>query len=188
MNTAVRSSPVTTLVKGRRFGVCEECSTRPETRRLDPLPPGASAPARCRLCGCLLGGNHTTGIAAQPRQFTQVDRALIRKMASILPAAQLLDLLNDRLVADLGPDSPRYTTAMLADELRQLPAPEPTASASDWGSMRKILATARREGVLAVITDQMVENFSVVFSLSPARSLRLRDLIQSAQSTDQGGR
>ena len=171
----------------RRFGVCLDCSTRPEVRRLDPAPSSSRRSPRCRLCSCLLDADSVGGAPAEPapRSFTAPDKALIRKMAAHLPSKQLLDLLNERLVADLGPDAARYTEAMLADEMRHLPAPETVAS-GDWGGLRRVLAAARRSGVLASITEQMIDDFAIVFSLSPAQALRLRDTIQSAQDQATG--
>lgn len=171
----------------RRFGVCLDCSSRPEVRRLDPAPAASRRSSRCRLCSCLLEPG-AVGVAhadPAPRAFTAPDKALIRKMAAHLPSRQLLELLNDRLVADLGPDAPRYTEAMLADEMRLLPSADAVKS-GDWGGLRRVLATARRSGVLATITEQVIDDFAVIFSLSPAQALRLRDTVQSAQDPARG--
>ncbi|MEY2161396.1 hypothetical protein [Rhodanobacter sp. FW106-PBR-LB-2-11] len=124
---------------------------------------------------------------AEPRPFTMADKALVRRMGNMLPAPLLLELLNDRLVADLGPDAPRYTEAMLSDAVREISGGQAAAGGSDWASLRRVLAKARRDGLLQRLTTEIVEDFAVVFSLSPAQALRLRETILSAQDTTTGG-
>ena len=51
----------------------------------------------------------------------------------------------------------------------------------DWGGLRKLLGQARHSGLLASITLQMVDDFSIVFRLSPAQHMRLRDVVKNAQ-------
>ena len=178
---------ITPLRPTQRYGVCDDCAERAEVRRLGPLAPGAAAPARCRLCGCRMVNVGTFAPPAEPRPFTLADRALIRRMGNMLPAHLLLELLNDRLVADLGPDAPRYTEAMLSDALREISGGTAGAGGSDWASLRRVLAKARRDGLLQRLTTVIVEDFAVVFSLSPAQALRLRETILSAQDTTTGG-
>lgn len=172
----------------QRYGVCEDCAERAEVRRLGPLAPGAAAPARCRLCGCRMANAGAFAPPAEPRPFTMADKALIRRMANMLPTHLLLELLNDRLMADLGPDAPRYTEAMLSDALRESSGGTAgVGGGSDWASLRRVLAKARRDGLLQRLTTEIVEDFAVVFSLSPAQALRLRETILSAQGTTSGG-
>jgi hypothetical protein len=169
-----------------RHDVCEDCAVRPEVRRLGPLPAGGTPPARCRLCGCRLSTADTSAPPAMPRPFTVADRSLIRRMGNMLPAHHLLELLNDRLIADLGPDAPRYTEMMLSDALREAGG-DAAAGGGDWASLRRVLAKARRDGLLQRLTPAIVEDFAVIFSLSPAQALRLRETILSAQDTTNGG-
>lgn len=140
-----------------RLAVCGECRTRPEARRLGALPASAAAGAR---------------------EFTAADKSLIRSVQGYMPPRQLLGILNERLVADLGPDAEPYTMEQLHAELQTAPG---SAGAGDWASLRKLLAQARRQGVLEAVTPQLIDDFAVVFSLSPAQVLRLKDVVLSAK-------
>ncbi len=180
--SAVMLKPVSVQ---RRHDVCEDCSVRPEVRRLGPPAVGGAPTARCCLCGCRLSAADPSALPAQPRPFTVADRSLIRRMGNMLPAHHLLELLNDRLVADLGPDAPRYTEVMLSDALRD--AGSDAGGGGDWASLRRVLAKARRDGLLQRLTPAIVEDFAVIFSLSPAQALCLRETILSAQDTTNGG-
>lgn len=156
---------------------------------------------RCTLCGCKLAtgvgddlerrlcrdhkndprakrpGPHP--VPPAPRAFNQAERALIAKVHAYMPSAQLLDILNTRLVADVGAAAVPFTPAQLQAEVEKLVAS--SASEGDWASLRKLLARARQSGLLATITLQVVDDFSVVFSLTPAQHMRLRDVIRNAQ-------
>lgn len=136
--------------------VCIDCSKRPEAQHLGP-PPAANG-------------------TSSARGFTPADRSLIKQVHSFMPTQKLLELLNERLLADLGPDARRYTIEQLHAELR-------TASAtnSDWAGLRKLLAQARQSGALDLITAQTIEDFAVVFSLTPAQAMRLKDVILSSR-------
>lgn len=136
-------------------GLCGVCRDRPEARRL--------------------GAGKVEGAA---RAFTAADKALIKSVASYMPPRQLLAVLNERLLADLGPDVEPYTMEQLHAEMRTSPAP---ANADDWAGLRKLLAKARRDGVLQLVTGQVIDDFAVVFSLSSAQVLRLKDVVLSAR-------
>ncbi len=56
------------------------------------------------------------GVAAEPappREFTAADLSMIRKLGRIVPEAQLLDILNQRLLADVGRRVMPYTAELL---------------------------------------------------------------------------
>jgi hypothetical protein len=72
-----------------------------------------------------------------------------------------------------------FTLAQLRDELEKVI--EAAAGDGDWASLRKVIARARNAGLLATITLQMVDDFAVVFQLSSAQHMRLRDAIRNAQ-------
>lgn len=137
--------------------VCSECRTRPEARRLGPPSP--------------------RGVA---RDFTAADKSLIRSVQGYMPPRQLLAILNERLAGDLGPDAAPYTMEQLHAELQHIPT---ATSAGDWGGLRKLLAHARRDGVLELLDVQLIDDFAVVFSLSSAQVLRLKDVVLSAKET-----
>jgi hypothetical protein len=121
-----------------------------------------------------------------PRDFTAPEKALIRSMHGYTPASQLLELLNTRLAFDLGDKAVPYTMAQLHEELRRYEQYKP---ADSWANLRQLLAKARRAGILETINAQIIDDFSVVFSLSPAQSMRLKDVILEANnSTREGGR
>lgn len=143
-------------------GCCGDCKAHPAARRLGKLPPAPK---------------HSIGA----REFTFAERSLIRRVNGFMPAEQLLALLNERLVCDLGPDAARYTMEQLHAEIRDLPGPVP---AGDWSALRKLLAHARREGVLQQINARLVDDFAVVFSLSTAQALRLKDVVLNAKESD----
>lgn len=117
----------------------------------------------------------------EPRAFTPADKALIRKVHGYMPAQQLLELLNERLVADQDVDAPCYTMEQLHAEIGDVAEP---AGAHDWSSLRKLIAKARRDGVLAKVTRQLIDDFAVVYSLSPAQVLRLQDVLLRAQEDE----
>lgn len=139
-------------------GLCGDCRDRPEARRFAP------------------------GAAAGPREFTAADKSLIRSVAAYMSPRQLLGILNERLLADLGPDAEQYTMEQLHEELHANPAP---ARADDWAGLRKLLAAARREGVIEKVTVQVIDDFAVVFSLTSAQVLRLKDVVLSAREDAQ---
>jgi len=148
--------------------LCGSCKSRPEARRLglrllqsDPCAVGA--PVRSRPA----------------REFTEAERALIRKVHGYLPAQQLLVVLNERLACDLGPDAMPYTMDQLHAEIGDLAGAAP-AGGHGWASLRKLLAQARRNGVLAAISEQVINDFAVVFSLNPKQVLSLKDIVLQA--------
>lgn len=118
----------------------------------------------------------------EPRAFTPGEKSLIRKVHGYMPAQQLLDVLNERLVSDLGPGEPRYTMQQLYAEIG---TSEAQTSAHDWSSLRKLLAKAKRDGVLELITREVIDDFAVVYSLSPAQVLQLQDVLLHAKEGDE---
>lgn len=150
-------------------GVCSSCKQRPEARRLglvvpQPVPCVVDAPARPKAA----------------RDFTPAERALIRKVNGFMPAQQLLDLLNERLACDLGPDAMPYTMEQLYGEIGDAAGASPNGP-HDWASLRKMLAKAARSGVLATISEQTINDFAVVFSLNPKQVLALKDIVLQAK-------
>lgn len=110
-----------------------------------------------------------------PREFTASDRALIRKLHGYMSAAQLLGILNERLAADLGEATAAYTLDQLRSEIAALSRQEPAGA--DWASLRRLLAVARRDGVLGQVDEQVIDDFAVVFSLNPKQVLALKDIL-----------
>lgn len=117
--------------------------------------------------------------AATARSFTAAEKGLIRKVHGFMPAKQLLDILNERLVSDLGPDAVPYTMGQLYGEIGD--ASGAPAGGHDWPSLRKLLAKAERDGVLNAIDEQTIDDFAVVFSLNSKQVMVLKDIILQAK-------
>ncbi|WP_406625382.1 hypothetical protein [Acidovorax sp. SDU_ACID1] len=146
--------------------LCGSCRRRPEARRLGlPVPPAAERAA---------------AVAKPARDFTEAERALIRKIHGFMPAQQLLALLNERLACDLGPDATPYSMEQLHTAIGGLASPAP-AGGHGWAAQRKLIAQARRAGLLATVTEQLIDDFAVVFSLNPKQVLVLRDTLLQPQ-------
>lgn len=123
-------------------------------------------------------------VVPSPRDFTPAEKALIRSMHGYTSATKLLELLNTRLAFDLGSKAVPYTMEQLHEELRRYEQYKP---ADSWANLRQLLAKARRAGVLETISAQIIDDFSVVFSLSPAQSMRLKDVILEANTASREG-
>lgn len=131
------------------------CALRPEARRLGPA-----------------------GVTPGPRGFTAAEKSLIRNVSAFMPAADLLRLLNERLVADLGEGATPYTLDQLHAEIGGAGV---TAKADEWGGLRRLVADARKSGVLDEITPAVIDDFAVVFRLTPAQVTTLKDVVLHAQ-------
>jgi len=154
--------------------------------------------AKCRLCRCKLesGGDHdfsrelfgivgplsparVEGINRASKSapsFTAAEKALIQKVHGYMPAQQLLGVLNERLACNLGPDAVLYTMDQLYAEIGDASGAVPDGG-HDWASLRKLLARAQEAGVLDAITEQVINDFAVVFSLNQKQVLVLKDII-----------
>lgn len=154
--------------------LCCSCKERPEARRLGlgltpPPPRRPHVPSKAS--------------ATAAREFTAAEQSLIGRVHAFMPAAQLLDLLNERLICDLGPDAARYTADQLQRQIAKI-APGRTATSShDWASLRKLLTQARKSGTLARVSEQVINDFAVVFSLNPKQVMVLKDTLLASQET-----
>src|SRR5690242_6238754 len=86
---------------------------RPNCRKpLGPKDPRDGAQAY--LCSDCRSSSLWTGLTPRPpapRAFTAADRSFIRKVNGFMPAQQLLDVLNERLQADVGHTAQLYARA-----------------------------------------------------------------------------
>lgn len=114
------------------------------------------------------------------RDFTPAEKALIRKVHGYMSSMQLLDILNERLACDLGPDAAPYTMDQLTVEIGDVIQTAP-AGGHDWGGLRKLLSKAKREGLLDLISEQTINDFAVVFSLNAKQVLNLKDIVLQAK-------
>lgn len=117
---------------------------------------------------------------ATARPFTAAEKGLIKKVHGFTPAQQLLDILNERLRCDLGPDAVLYTMEQLYAEIGDASGGTP-AGGHDWSSLRKLLAKAQSNGVLDCITEQVINDFAVVFSLNAKQVTVLKDIVLQAK-------
>lgn len=139
-----------------------DAAAKPGARATNLRSVAASAPA---------GANGTSS-----REFTAADKALIRKVHGYMSPLQLLGILNERLTADLGGNVTLYTIEQLRAEIAAVSSAVP-ASGNDWASLRKVLAKARRDGVLALISEEVINDFAVVYSLTQKQVLTLKDIL-----------
>lgn len=111
------------------------------------------------------------------REFTSSDKALIRKVHGYMSSPlQLLGILNERLACDHVPAVTPYTIEQLHAEIASVSSAVP-ASGGDWASLRKALAKAKCAGVLDGITEQVINDFAVVYSLNQKQVLTLKDIV-----------
>lgn len=143
--------------------LCQSCLSRPEAKRLSPT--SSAQP----------NGRRPT---APAREFTPAECSLISKVSGYMPAEQLLALLNERLICDLGPDAKRYTMAQLRREIGES---TPPTDDWDWPSLRRLVLKARRDGTLKEITEQVIHDFAVVFSLNSKQLLIVKDILLQAK-------
>jgi hypothetical protein len=151
--------------------LCRDCKRRPAAAPASRIGTANAAPATSAAAV----HRPPKGAPLKPRAFSSADVALIKSLHH-LPAAQLLELLNGRHVDDgFAP----FTREQLYEQWKAVDTD--LARAGEWASLRKLLNQARRTGVLAAITPQLVDDFAIVFSLSPAQHMHVRDVIRSAQ-------
>ena len=144
--------------------VCNFCIKRPEGRRL--LAAAAAKPAN-------------TSLPERAQVFGPAELSLIRRLRGLMPARQLLDILNERLLADRGAGTAPYTLPQLEAEIGASPLQQ--SGTGDWASLRKLLAKAARDGVLARISEQVIDDFAVVWSLNSKQVVALKDIVLAAR-------
>lgn len=144
--------------------ICGYCLKQPAGKRLLAMEAARST--------------STPGDSRQPPPFTAAEKSLIKRLRSLMPAQQLLDILNDRLQPDRADESLLHTLAQLQDEIGSHAS---GAGTFDWAAMKKLLAKAARDGVLARISDQLIDDFAVVWSLNSKQVVALKDIVLGAQ-------
>jgi hypothetical protein len=155
--------------------LCRDCKTRPMPGPSSngnghrPTAEAANAPATMAAA---------SAPSLPPRPFGPADKAIIKSLHH-LPAAQLLELLNARHIDD---GCAPFTMEQLYEEWKAAEADQ--ARSGEWASLRRVISAARRSGLLATITPQLVDDFAVVFSLSPAQHMHVRDVMRSAREIE----
>jgi len=158
--------------------LCGDCELRPDAARR------VKASSAGRASTKVVNGfpeNRNAG-----RSFTAADKSLISKLHGHMPTRRLLDVLNDRLVCDIGDGALLYTMNQLHAEIAAFTAANPASGAApagghDWASLRKIMSKAVRDGVLEQISEQVINDFAVVYSLNPKQVIVLKDIVLQAK-------
>lgn len=172
--------------------LCASCKIEPAAQELLPLPalfdaptaaPAASPAARSPFDNMVAD---VTGeglpVPALELSFNDADLTLIRRIGAFMPMHKLLEVLNERRACDLGTDKNPYSIEQLAAKVSELHgAKDPTALGRDWPSLRKLLAQARRAGVLEQINEQVIDDFAVVFQLNAKQVVELKDIVLDAK-------
>lgn len=114
------------------------------------------------------------------RDFNAADRSIIRRVHGYMSAAQLLNILNERLACDQGEGAQPFTLDQLRAEIASLTGGA-TPGSGDWASLRRVLAKAQRDGVLDGIDEQVIDDFAVVFSLNQKQVMVLKDIVLQAK-------
>jgi hypothetical protein len=127
----------------------------------------------------------TSGTSAKgAHNFTPADKAMIRRVHGYMNTLQLLGILNERLTCDVGHTDNPFTIEQLHAEIASVSSAVPS-NQNDWASLRKLLAKARRAGVLDLITEQTINDFAVVYSLNQKQVLTLKDTVLQAAEEDE---
>lgn len=158
-------------------GICSDCTQRRVDRR-----------RLARRTATEGAGDVSARLGALQRpptpQFpalTAAERSLISRLKTSLSVGRLLGVLNDRRAADGNDDYPLLTHAQLGAILASTNEAVPGArTGGDWAALRKLLRSADRSGLLQRISPQLIEDFAIIYSLSPAQIIRLREIISDA--------
>ena len=121
---------------------------------------------------------HSQPLAIPQRR--RKDKALIRRVHGYMPPLQLLGILTGRLAGDVGAGAVLYTMDLLKTEIASATAPG-AMDGNDWGALRKLLAKARREGILDLINEQVINDFAVVYSLNQKQVMTLKDILLNGE-------
>ena len=143
-----------------------------------------SPSARRALSGAQAGSaasidkNGSARSSRTSRSFTAADSWLIAKSHSFMQPEMLLGILNDRLCLDRGGECAPYTMEQLHKAIAVLTPEVPEdGTGQDWPSIRRVLGQARRSGLLATVTEQLVLDFAVVFQLNARQIMTLKDIV-----------
>lgn len=119
--------------------------------------------------------------APPPPEINPAEKALIKRLHGVMSAAKLLELLNERRAADRESNTLRLTAEQLQAEITTVADLPSVSAGTDWAGLRKLLAEARRSGVLDAIDEQVLNDFAVVFSCSPKQLVSLKEIVLGAK-------
>lgn len=165
-DTAKPASMLTSMLSGAMPAMPTPASGTVRVHRLDDArPQSRQTPASLAPAQTL-----------KPREFTSADKALIRRVHGYMAPLQLLGILNERLVCDMGDRAALYTIDQLKTEIASVTTAVP-ATGNDWGTLHKLVAKARRQGVLDLINEQVINDFAVVYSLNQKQVMTIKDIL-----------
>ncbi|CAN7781904.1 hypothetical protein LJR175_008177 [Variovorax sp. LjRoot175] len=163
-------------------GLCASCKVSPEAVELAPAPGVLNGAIATQPFANMVAAVTGKKVPVLPRAFSEADLALIRKIGAFMPAPKLLDILNERLTCDLGSDEDLYTLEQLNTAIQEVHGGgDPASLGRDWPSVRKLLAQARRAGVLDQISEHVINDFAVVFQLNAKQVVELKDIVLGAK-------
>jgi hypothetical protein len=173
-SVAVAQKPAA-LRRGKR---CQECNDL-----LDPESPDDFDNLICTGCQPARRAGNVEALPGvdwqsprkPAREFTPADKSLIKSVHRNMANEKLLERLNERLLADLGPGASPYTPEQLLREIASLPGADDLAR--DFSMLRRLLNVARADGTLDEITPQTVDDFAVVFSLNERQLQHLKEVL-----------
>ena len=168
-----RSEPISDPNFDNARRLCGKCKTLPEAAHLLSIS---------RTVNLLDAGGK--GAAVKPRDFNLSEKSLIKRLHGDIPAEQLLAILNERLIADLGDSASPHSMEQLHAEIGGVIAALPPGG-HDWASLRKLLTLARRDGTLDIINEQVIDDFAVIFSLSTKQLMQLKDILLQADGSNE---
>jgi hypothetical protein len=135
---------------------------------------------RCKLCSGRDGG----AVEKPPSRVSAVspvialspaEKGLVSRLYGFMETSRLLDLLNDRRVADIGAGAALVTFEQLQRETRQ--DGPPNCGVLDFPTLRKVIRQAERDGTLAAIDENVINDFAVVFGLNAKQVIGLKDAL-----------
>lgn len=165
------ASPVTPMAK------CRLCSNLLRTREGDDFELQACARCKTSRPNQLRRQLDRDGV---PVVLSDAERAVVGRLHGLMPADQLLEVLNGRREAD-HPALPLLSVRDLAAEVECL---QGRAQDNGWVSLRRVIAEARRQGVLDRVTTEVIDDFAVAFQLTRGQVLHLKDVLLSSEGED----
>jgi hypothetical protein len=166
-------------------GLCSSCKRSPDATTLGLVPAKtagapsvAAAEPFAHMVTAVTGGT----LPVPPRAFSEADRALIGRIGAFMAPQKLLNILNERLACDIGSEDVAFSLEQLTAAIQEAHGgSDPTALGRDWPSIRKLLAQARRAGVLDQVNEQVISDFAVVFQLNAKQVVELKDIVLDAK-------
>jgi hypothetical protein len=151
-----------------------------------------SSIVRCQRCGLRLSEENDDDLEQalceahkkprsmpSPREFNDAELAMINRLHRFMPTTQLLHTLNERLAADAPGQGSRFTMNQLEQAIAK-PKAKPHAMSGSWADTRKQLSAASRAGTLALVDEQLIDDFAIVYSLNARQVMMLKDIVLPA--------